>query len=416
MHFTILCLGTHGDIRPFVALGAELKRRGHSVRIGADPHDRQFCLEWGLDFFPLVGDLAKMIASKDLSRMSKFEVMHAIVRFFDEVLEEQFETLLKELQGTNAIIYHTTVTAAYHLAERFKLPAFRVRMQPDERTRYYPSCVFPPNLPFGKFGNLVTHLLTEQIFWQPLRKKINRVRRSLNMPKMNFWGPGFDRYFLETPSLIAVSSHLVPRPPDWRPNIHMTGFFHLNLKEQWHPPQALTQFLEEGKPPLYVGFGSLSPKCPKDVLDQIIKTVQEQHLRVIFSGDFSDRLKLPASENLFYLPSVPHDWLFPRVQAVVHHGGSGTLGASLRAGKPTFILPFIVDQFHWGKRVHELSLGPKPIPAEKFNFAHFSTRLKELTVNPFYQQNAQAMALKMSQENGVEEAARLILHYLQKKS
>src|SRR5262249_26476053 len=118
MHFTILCLGSHGDIRPFVALGVELCKQGHRVRIATEVKEEKFCREWGLDYAPLEGDLNSVVLPQEAKGFDKIQFMRTLVRRMNQLVDQQFETLLPVLKETDAILYHPVVVAAPHLAEK----------------------------------------------------------------------------------------------------------------------------------------------------------------------------------------------------------------------------------------------------------------------------------------------------------
>lgn len=412
MHVTLLCLGSHGDIRPYVALGVELIRKGHRVRLATDPREEKFCRDWGLEFSPLEGDLTSLITPESVTPYNKLQFARELVRSLQELVARQCETLLQALEKTDLMVYHPAVIAAPHAAEKLQLPTFRLCLQPEVRTQFHSSCLFPHKMPFGRYGNFISHLLAEQIFWQPFRQRINAWRKSLGISKVNLLGPTFHRHYLETPTLVAVSPLLAPRPPDWKQNIHLTGFLRLDAGERWQAPAELIAFLENGPPPLYLGFGSMSAACPQKTLESLLEILEEQGQRTIISGEFPGIRGLPLSDRILRLPSAPHDWLFPRVSAIIHHGGAGTTGASLHAGKPTLVCPFALDQFHWAAKLCALGIGPEPIPIKKFSPSLFTSSLQALVQNRLYREKAASFAKQISRENGAEEAAQVIMQHV----
>jgi sterol 3beta-glucosyltransferase len=118
------------------------------------------------------------------------------------------------------------------------------------------------------------------------------------------------------------------------------------------------------------------------------------------------RSELP--ENVFMVDSVPHDWLFPQVAAVVHHGGAGTTGAGLRAGKPTLICPFMADQPFWGRLVQQLGVGPKPIPQWQLTAEGLADALKTAVQDETMQQRAAELGEKIRAEDGVARAVEIV--------
>ncbi|MBD2088598.1 hypothetical protein H6F67_01815 [Microcoleus sp. FACHB-1515] len=111
--------------------------------------------------------------------------------------------------------------------------------------------------------------------------------------------------------------------------------------------------------------------------------------------------------------SYPHDWLFSKVKAVVHHGGSGTTTAVCRAGLPSVVVPYFADQLGWGKRLHQLGVSPKPIPRKQSTAESFGAAIAITTSNSVMQQQAAQLGVKIRGENGVEQAVAIVEQYLQ---
>ena len=132
-------------------------------------------------------------------------------------------------------------------------------------------------------------------------------------------------------------------------------------------PTHWSDFLQKGEPPVYVGFGSVGDSTQAEQTTRmIIESLQRAGQRGILATGWSGMSKMEQPpEDIFMLESAPHSWLFPRMKAVVHHGGAGTTAAGLRAGVPSIIIPHGNDQFAWGRRVYELGVGPKPVPRKK---------------------------------------------------
>jgi sterol 3beta-glucosyltransferase len=108
------------------------------------------------------------------------------------------------------------------------------------------------------------------------------------------------------------------------------------------------------------------------------------------------------------IEQAPHDWLFPRVKAVVHHGGAGTTAAGLHAGKPTITCPFFGDQPFWGQRVYELGVGPKPIPQKQLTAETLATAIQTAVSDARMVERAAALGEKIRAEDGVARAVEII--------
>ena len=117
-------------------------------------------------------------------------------------------------------------------------------------------------------------------------------------------------------------------------------------------------------------------------------------------------------DDVFAVDSIPHDWLFPQMAAVVHHGGSGTTAAGLRAGMPTVIIPFFADQPFWGARVFELGAGPAPIPKKRLTLERLADAIRAATSDEVIRGRASALGERIRAEDGVRQAVEVLQHYL----
>ncbi len=166
------------------------------------------------------------------------------------------------------------------------------------------------------------------------------------------------------PFLCGFSEHVVPRPPDWGGNVHVTGWWYPE-EPRWQPPADLQRFIEQGSPPVFIGFGSMPVRDPARTTALIVEAVRQSGRRAVLHAGWAGlggRLGSGVPPEIFPIDYAPYGWLFPRMAAVVHHGGSGTSGMGFRSGVPSIIVPFGFDQFYWGRRAFELGVGPQPLP------------------------------------------------------
>ncbi|KAL8835222.1 MAG: hypothetical protein Q9170_003418 [Blastenia crenularia] len=186
---------------------------------------------------------------------------------------------------------------------------------------------------------------------------------------------------------------LIPKPSDWGPEIDIAGFVFLDLASSFKPPAALTQFLEAGEPPVYIGFGSIVVDDPDKFTTMIFEAIEMAGVRALVSkgwGGLGSEGNTP--DNVYMLENTPHDWLFPRVSAVVHHGGAGTTAIGLKCGKPTMIVPFFGDQPFWGAMVAKAGAGAKePIPYKHLSAERLAEGIKQC-LSPEAKSNAEKLA------------------------
>ncbi len=203
---------------------------------------------------------------------------------------------------------------------------------------------------------------------------------------------------------------MIPAPPDWGADKHVTGYWFLDDGEDWTPPPALIDFLEAGPAPIYIGFGSMSSRKPEETAELVIAALQLANQRAILLSGWSGLQKTDLPDTVFMIDSVPHSWLFPMVAAVVHHGGAGTTAAGLRAGVPSVVVPFFGDQPFWGGRVASLGVGPTPVPRGKLTAERLASAIQEAVTNKAMRQRAAALGAKIQTEDGLARAVEIVQH------
>jgi hypothetical protein len=206
----------------------------------------------------------------------------------------------------------------------------------------------------------------------------------------------------------GYSSHVVPHPTDWPNNFHTAGYWFLDEKEQWQPPGALLDFLQAGAPPVAIGFGSMTGRNPQKMNEIVLEAVQMSGQRAILLSGWAGLGQMQLPKTILQLSAAPHSWLFPKMAAVVHHGGAGTTAAGLRAGIPSIVVPHFADQPFWGQRVASLGVGPKPMPRPKLTAHKLADALDTAVSNQTMRQKATALGEKIRGEDGIGKAVALI--------
>jgi UDP:flavonoid glycosyltransferase YjiC (YdhE family) len=248
-------------------------------------------------------------------------------------------------------------------------------------------------------------------------KNGNQIRTGhLGLPKQT-WAK--HRCMLDsTPSLLLVSQHVLPRPADWQPHHRITGYV-FEDENGWVAPQDLLEFLADGDKPVYIGFGSMRERNPEETTQLILDALKQTGKRAILlsgwagigASNMANASNLP--DDVFLLKYAPHSWLFPRMAAVVHHGGAGTTAAALRAGVPSVVVPMMSDQPFWGRRVHELGAGTMPILRSRLTADNLAAAITEATTNRGMQEKAAELGMKISAEDGLGQALSAIRELLE---
>ena len=200
-----------------------------------------------------------------------------------------------------------------------------------------------------------------------LGRGARRLRRELSLPPLPFFGPLGEFARTGQPVFYTFSPSLLPRPSDWRSDVHVVGFSSLDAPADWVPPAELLRFLEAGPAPVFIGFGSMPNSKAADTTTMLVEAIERSGQRAILQGGqagFGDGAALP--ESVFPAGDLPHSWLFPRVAAVMHHGGCGTTGAAFRAGVPQIVVPHFFDQPLWAQCAS--SWGSAPSRFGRSNF------------------------------------------------
>jgi sterol 3beta-glucosyltransferase len=277
-------------------------------------------------------------------------------------------TAWEACQDTDLLIESPSAMAGIHIAEALEIPYFRAFTMPWTRTRSYPHAFGVPEKKLGGNYNYLSYVLFENVFWKGIGGQVNKWRkRQLGLGSTNLGLMQTNKI----PFLYNFSPQVVHPPIDYSDWIRVTGYWFLD-EEEWKPPaefQALKQFIQnarnDGKKLVYIGFGSIVVDNPTRMTQCVVDAVVKADVRCILSKGWSDRLankdttpEIPLPPEVHQITyAVPHSWLFTQVDAAAHHGGAGTVGASLRAGIPTIVRPFFGDQFFFGARVEDLGVG-----------------------------------------------------------
>jgi UDP:flavonoid glycosyltransferase YjiC (YdhE family) len=418
MHITILALGSRGDIQPYTALGLGLKAAGHQVRIATHRPYKDFVRTNKLEYAPMSGNPQELVRTEQSklwleSGRNPFLFIRRFVGlsrgFFDDLLHDSWEVC----QGTDAILFSTLGVSGYHIAKRLGLPSIYAPLQPFTRTRYVPSFFIPSNIRLPKVLNWFSHLFIEQLTWQPFRQTFNRWRcDQLGLDPLPFWGPYARLYRDCLPMLYGFSPLIVPEEPDWPVCHHATGYWILSNQKGWEPSPELVAFLDNGPKPIYIGFGSMTHREPERIREGIEKSLDISGQRAVVVRGWGDLQPRNANDRVFLLDGAPHEWLFPKMAAVVHHGGAGTTAAGLRAGAPAIIVPFFGDQPFWGSRVKSLGVGTQPIPIQKLTGPRLAGAITAAISTQGMQIRAEALGKQLRAEDGVTSAVDLVRQYL----
>jgi UDP:flavonoid glycosyltransferase YjiC (YdhE family) len=324
-----------------------------------------------------------------------------------QMAEDAFEACL-EADALIGLAVFASFTKS--IADIRGIPLINVEPTPTLPTRLFPAPGWPVQADLGGLHNRLSGFAMLQVIWQWYRPFVNEFRRRYGLPPDT--GAGLYRTLRTTPLLGAYSPSVIPPPPDWPENAHVTGYWFSDAEAEWRPPAGLEAFLAAGEPPVYIGFGSMSGRSPERFTEVALQALAQSGRRGLLLTGWGGLQERSVPESVFVLDSAPHRWLFPRMAAVVHHGGAGTTAEGLRAGVPSVILPFIVDQFFWGKRVQASGVGPPPIPIKKLTAGSLARAIRDAVANTGMSQRAAALGEAIRSEDGLGRAVGLVQKYL----
>lgn len=411
MQVVILTVGTRGDVQPYVALGRGMRARGWDVVVATTERFQPLVHHAGLKFAPLRADFVALLDAPRgdvLGSRNPLKMMQEIRSTIFPMMRQMLDDAWDAAQPADLVVYHPKALAGVHIAERLGIPCVVAPVVPI----VVPTRDFPApgvNVHLGRPFNRLTYKLIAQgtRMFQHLIDDWRRQTLGLG-PAPNKAGE-YTANGRPVPVVHGVSEHVVPRPADWPEHSVMTGFWLLE-DEPWSPPAGLEKFLTNGSPPVYIGFGSVAGKLGASLADVIVAAVQKAGVRAVvsFGPDVSDGFLRWLPDNMYPLRHAPHSWLFPRMAAVVHHGGAGTVAAGLRAGKPTVVCPLMTDQPFWARRVYELGAGPEPIPLKKLTADRLAAALLQVMNDSAMNERARRLGEKLATEDGVARAATYI--------
>jgi len=415
---TMIATGSRGDVQPQVGLGRALERAGWKIRFATHRCFESLVASAGLEFYALTGNSQRFMSGAAAAAFRDRERRVGMFqRYLKPFVRKLLEQCLSASEGAAAILYWPPTRVGPPLSEKFGIPCFGVSTYPLPhcRTRHFPNPFAEPLSPrleraarwplLRQWVNLRSWRLEEQVWRGVFEAEVATWRRDvLGLVRP----PAIDesRLHERVPHLLGYSPTVLPVPTDWPTTLHVTGYWFLDLASDWEPPEALSTFLAAGPRPVAIGFGSMVSGDDRAATEIILEAVRRAGVRAVLMSGWGGLAGRAPEDNkdVFLIDDVPHDWLFPKVAGVVHHGGSGTTAAGLRAGLPTVVVPFGFDQFLWARRLQVLGVAPQPVPRAQLTVAGLADRLRELVSDGGMAERARALGERICRENGLAAA------------
>ncbi|MFB6809235.1 glycosyltransferase [Streptomyces sp. NPDC056387] len=415
------CHGFRGDVQPYLALAHALGRAGHSAVLVGPRRFAGLAEEHGVRFVSLRDDLLSLYARADVqetllhSDAPRREDQELRMALHQEVMPGFFPDLLAQIwaaardEEPDIIVYsHVWRQAVHQIAERLGVPHVLAALYPH----FVPSRHYPAGDGLSAHpSNLADHEAAIRNPLDPLTTRMLSTWReeTLSLPPREDWlDYRCSADGTPTPVLHGFSPHELQPSPDWPTWVHTTGFWALPAHENWQPSSRLLAFLAGGKPPIAVGFGSMTRPDTENVGRMVQAAVHDTANRAVIVTGWGGIKITEPSEDILVVDEVPYDWLFPRVRAAVHAGGIGTHNAALVAGIPQVAVPFHAEQLMWSEHLHALGVAPRPIKQRELTAANLAEAVRQATTDAGIAQNAARLAEMMRPEDGCAEAVRLL--------
>jgi UDP:flavonoid glycosyltransferase YjiC (YdhE family) len=393
MRVLIVGVGSRGDVAPYVGLGQRLQRAGCQVAVATHDTFADMVREIGLEWRRLSGDSRSLIRAR-MQPGSEADRRRATIDFVSAISDDIVHAA--DL-GTDIILTCLGQTPlSWLVAMGFGVPCMGVYLAPA-----VPTAEFP--MPGSARPDDGDNRAAGQRMLDQARTiyadVLPRLCRRLGLPEdagEAVWGRWFGTSGL--PISLGYSPAIVPRPADWPDSVEVVGYWWPAVPPNWQPSRELTEFLAAGPAPVFVGFGSMGVGVGEQLSPVIMKAVRATGVRAVIQAGWAE-LSV-AGDDVFQVGDVPHEWLFPRMAAAVHHAGAGTTAAGLRAGLPTVAVPVMADQPFWADRVHQLGTGPAPVPFADLTPERLAAAIRAALDEPRYRHRATELAGLINGEDG----------------
>jgi UDP:flavonoid glycosyltransferase YjiC (YdhE family) len=364
MKISLISYGTRGDVQPYLTLAWTLARRGHAVRLLAPRNLCAWAARSGVPCHPLPLDTQALFQAEEGRRMLAAGRVVSFLRWLHRAerayVDSLHEALIAGCADADALVTHVLLQdRAAALGAALRIPVLPMSMFPFAATTTMPT----PFFALRSLGplNRLSHRALQAMLWLNVRAHVHSLRARLRLPRsvtpFSVW---LERS--RAPQLLAYSAHIAPRPADWGPHLHIIGALGMPttlrqaMGEATLPP-GLSDWLAAGRPPVYFGFGSMPVLRGQAMVDLVVRNLRRLGERGVLATGWSGGAVMGHDDRLFALHEVDHDQLLPRCAVAVHHGGSGTVHASLAHGCPNVVASVFADQPFWGARVGALGVG-----------------------------------------------------------
>ena len=406
MKILLLAIGTRGDIEPFLAAGALLLQERHET-VYAFPEQLCSLVPTGQRVHALDHRFLDLIDSPQgrvimggamgfVEKMRAYRYLYSEgMKINQQMVQEQLKIV--EAEDPDLIVYHAKANfpPMWHLTTGKPIVLLSAVPYLIHTTDDHPHLGF--HLPGGKFFNRFTYTIANYGLLRTVRDA------TATLPKRyRYSHKEFKRTLFSTKCGYTISPSLFPRPQEWPAHVQVVGYHERNKQTGWQPDAALQSFLERHEKILFLSFGSMINPRPAEVSEILLTELRRAGIPALIntaSGGLVVPERFRDDPGFHFTERIPYDYIFPKMYAVVHHGGSGTTHTALKYGCAMLILPHIIDQFMWNRMMAGRGVGPFGVGISKLTPAHAERLLRELWINSGYKSRAEKLGRQMVQED-----------------
>jgi UDP:flavonoid glycosyltransferase YjiC (YdhE family) len=414
MKIILTSIGTQGDIEPFLAIGKILKEKGHQVICAFSEQFRELTKNCDIEFASL-GKKNDDLLDSDAGRTSiggsgikKFFASIKLMKLAQsQKVPQEKEFKLYELikqERPDRIVYHSKIV--YPLLWEYENRGKTIFICPFAYFHYITGHSFFVGKNYGEYFNKLTFkfydfgVVTSTMVakkWLQIKDKITRNQLKNLIHSRKF--------------IYTISPSLFPRPGYWENNIKILGHQELKKKTDWKPEKKLTEFIEKHEKILFITFGSMTNSEPKQKTKIILEILKRNKIPAIINTASGGLIKPDEfnSELIYFVSQIPYDWVFPKMYAVIQHGGAGTTHLAIKYACATMIIPHFMDQFVWDKIIFDMGVGPKGVKISRVSNKNLEPKVLELLKNKNYKEKSIKIGNQMKKEDFNDELYKTIV-------
>ncbi|MGW7586357.1 glycosyltransferase [Kitasatospora sp. NPDC054768] len=400
MRILVMAAGSYGDVAPYTGLGAYLRGAGHEVALAAPEAFRELVAGSGLDFRPLPVDPRGAGAGPARGRSELLARAAAFIGQLGDGLADA------TAPGADLLLLSTTTAPlGWHLAEAMDVPSLGVYLQPTLPTREFPPVV-GGGRSLGSWGNRAAGALGQRVVDRLHAEAARRMRWRLGLPALSQTARRRAVERERWPVLHGFSPTVVPRPADWREGLRVVGNWWPYVPDDRRLPAEVEDFLREGPPPVFIGFGSMAAGQGERLSTLAVEALRRAGVRGVVQAGWAGIAG--EGDDVLTVGELPHARLFPRMAAVVHHAGAGTAAAALRAGVPSVPVPVTADQPFWAGRLARLGAATTPVRFTDLTADRLAEAVRQAVEEQWLREGAQEAARAMAEEDGAARVAEAV--------